>query len=176
MNQFKPNWWTLPAEQVPQALSAIIKNLDTVQVEGTEAATRNARLYGNVDMLGLSSFNYTQSTIPNALQSRLTFNLVKSCTDSATNRIAKNRPRAQFLTEKGNYSTKTMAKKMSMASDSLFYQTEFYDKAQTMFRDGCLFDQGGWIKIYRAEGKVQCERTLPQEIRFDDVEAFYGQP
>jgi hypothetical protein len=176
MKKFRPNWWKLSAEEVPQALNTIISELDVLQADANEGALRNARLYGNIDMMGMAAFNYAVNQGMDSLQSRLSFNLIKSCTDSATNRIAKMRPRAQFLTDKGNWTQKTKAKKMSLASDALFYETNFYDKAQVMFRDGCLFDQGGWMKIFRAEGKVQAERTIPQEIRFDDIEAFYGQP
>lgn len=176
MKKFNPYWWKLSTDELPQNLSSLVKELEINQAEGQETALRNARLYGNLDMLGLSAFNYASVSNPTALQSRLTFNLIKSCTDAATNRIAKSKPRAQFLTDKGNFTQKTKAKKMSLASDALFYETNFYEKAQTMFRDGCLFDQGGWLKVYRANGRPQVERVLPQEIRFDDIESFYGQP
>ena len=166
-------WWKKPNDELPQSLQAITSYLDKQQQYVFHDNLRNAKLYGNLDILGLNAYQYTP-TLQNPLpQARLTYNIIKSVVDTVCNKIAKNKPRPFFLTNGADWSMQQKAKKMNDFCDAMFEKTKMYDKGVMVFRDGCIFDTGGFLKIYRSEDDIQVERVLSQELKFDDVEAYY---
>ena len=174
MGKLETNWWKKSNDEVPSIVFNVIKYFDKQQSYLVEDNLRNVKLYGNADILGIGAYQYTttlQSPLP---QSRLTLNVIKSCVDTVTNKIAKNKPKPMFLTNGGDWSLQQKAKKMNDFTEALFYKTNLYDIGTMAFRDSCIFDTGGFIKIYRDKTEVKCERVLCSELRFDDIEAFYG--
>lgn len=167
-------WWKKSNDEIPASLFSILNYFEKNQQYVEEDNLRNAKLYGNADILGLGAYQYTttlQSPMP---QSRLTLNVIKSCVDTVTNKIAKNKPKPMFLTSGEDWSVQQKAKKMNLFTEAIFYKANLYDIATQVFRDACIFDSGGFIKIYRDRSEVKCERVLCNELKFDDVEAYYG--
>ena len=134
-----------------------------------------ARLYDNKDILGYLNFNSTNRNSRFVQHSNITMNVVKSCIDTAQSKIAKSKPRVQFLTEEGNFSLQERAKKMTKYVEGVFYDQDVYEKAQKMFISACVFGTGV-LKVYHENGKIQVENVFIQEIKVDNQEGMYGKP
>lgn len=163
-------WWTYEKGQTHLGVFETIKHLKTKQAARSEDNIRNLRLYGNSEVLGLRWGDY--STVKNL--SKLTLNVIQSSIDTATARIAKTKPKPMFLTEDGDYSIIKKAKNLESYIGGCFYNMDFYDKAQTIFRDAGVWGDG-IVKFYDEDGKIKCERVLPEEIIVDEDECIYGQ-
>ena len=59
-------WWKKPNDELPQSLQAITSYLDKQQQYVFHDNLRNAKLYGNLDILGLNAYQYTP-TLQNPL-------------------------------------------------------------------------------------------------------------
>jgi hypothetical protein len=135
-------------------------------------------MYNNLELLGLSV--YATGSIGNINNNSLnnggiTYNLVKSCIDTAASKIAKSKPKPQFLTEGGDYSKQERAKNLTKYVEGVFYGCDYYDISTKVFTDGCVFGTGV-MKFYTQDGKIKCERVIPEEIKVDDNDAIYGKP
>jgi len=166
-----------PAAQYMNIFSSVDR-IDKDQSYRSSMNVKHARLYGNLEILGLSI--YSTGSLSNISQNdlssgRVTYNLVKSCIDTAASKIAKNRPKAQFLTSGGDYTLKEKAKKLSKFVEGIFYGCDYYVHASKAFIDGCVFGTGV-IKFFVEEGQIKCERVIPEEIKVDDNDAIYGKP
>ena len=169
-------WWKRSTQDLPEVIFANVKAIEKSQQYVSDDNIRHAKLYGNADLLGLSALTYTQVNNQNRSDDRLTLNIIKSCVDTVTNKIAKNKPRPLFLTEGGDFTLQSKAKKLTKFSDGIFYATKLYELAPKIFRDACIFNTGGFIKIFRCEDEIKAERVISQELKFDDTESFYGNP
>jgi hypothetical protein len=136
---------------------------------------RYARLYKNLEMLGLQAGTYSRATAGQALESRVTFNVIRQCIDTACNKIAKNRPRPIFLTSGGDYQMKKKAKNLTKFCDGLFDLGKVYKKAQKVFTDAMVFGLGV-MHVYQEYGAIKFERVMPDEILVDEMEGIYGEP
>ena len=161
-----------------QAIFSVVNRIDSEQSYRSSLNVRNARLYSNLEVLGLSI--YSTGSISNVgnndvTTGRVTYNLVKSCIDTAASKIAKARPKPQFLTSGGDYALREQAKKLTKYVEGVFYDCDYYTTASKAFIDGCVFGTGV-IKFFKKDGRVACERVLPEEIKIDDNDGLYGKP
>lgn len=129
------------------------------------------RLYGNLELYGLDAAAYFKRSNPD----RITLNVIKACIDAVTAKIAKNKPKATFLTEGGDYSLRKRAKQLEKFVDGQFYINGMYKLAPRIFLDACVFGTG-ILKIYEESGKICMERVYPGEIVVDFAESLYGTP
>ena len=166
-NQF---WWTFEKGQIHKGVFETIEHLKTKQSSRSEDNVRNLRLYGNSEVLGLRWGDY--SIVKNL--SKLTLNVIQSAVDTATARIAKTKPKPMFLTEDGDFTTIRKAQNLEAYIGGCFYNMDFYEKAQTIFRDAGVWGDG-MVKFYEEEGEIKCERVLPEEIMVDEDECIYGE-
>lgn len=131
----------------------------------------NVRLYGNMEIMGLNPFDYNSKKS----DSRIGLNVIRQACDTATSRIAKSKPRPQFLTENGDYSLKLEAKKLQRYVDGNFYKNKMYQLGQRVFRDATIVGKG-LIKFY-SDGKSICtERVFVNEIIVDQTECMNTDP
>jgi hypothetical protein len=105
----------------------------------------------------------------------LTFNLVQSIIDTKTAKIAKNKPRATFITDDGSYEMQKQAKLLDEFVYGCMYNDSLYTKGPRIFKDDQIFGIG-ILKFYTKNGKVCSERVFPNEIQVDDDDAIYGTP
>jgi hypothetical protein len=167
-------WWKEADSHL--AIKAIMKNFQTYQNARSTANLRHARLYGNAEIAGLAATDYFRTGGNNpTLSSRLTLNVIKSCIDTVASKIAKHKPRPNFLTDGGDWSLQRKAKKLNSFIQGVFYETRFYASSSSVFRDACIFGTG-FIKFFKENGRVACERVLSEEIFVDSTEAVYGNP
>lgn len=171
-------WYLKADENLYASVFNVVNRIDAEQSYRSSLNVRNARLYSNLEVLGLSI--YSTGSISNVgnndvTTGRITYNLVKSCIDTAASKIAKSRPKPQFLTQGGDYSLREQAKKLTKYIEGVFYSCDYYTKASKIFIDGCVFGTGA-MKFFKDNGQIKCERVLPEELKVDDNDAIYGKP
>jgi hypothetical protein len=156
---------------VHERVFAVFQHLDEFQQHHRTANLHHLRLYSNRLASGLGGRDY-------AVQSngeKLRLNVIRSVIDAAVAQIATNRPRPMYLTERGNYSLRTRAKRLGKFVMGQFYAIDQYDLALDIFRDAAIFGTG-FEKIYEDGGRICAERVFPDEILVDDHEVKYGEP
>lgn len=131
----------------------------------------NVRLYGNSEIFGLKPYDYSTRKSDN----RIGLNVIKQACDTATARIAKSKPRPQFLTEQGNYRNKKEAKKLQKYIDGTFYENKAYQMGQEVFRDATIVGKG-CVKFFPKKTCIGMERVFVDELLVDQAEAMYGMP
>src|SRR5574343_1361833 len=99
----KQYWWERPENQAHENIFNILRFLGNNQGWIREGHLRNMRLYGNLNVMGLSANTYSQNAAVNPPYDRLSLNIIQSMCDTVTQKIAKNRPRPMFLTQGGDY-------------------------------------------------------------------------
>jgi hypothetical protein len=163
-------WWDKdePHETVVAA-AGFIESRDQAR---KEEILRFMRLYGNVEY---SSYDNTTAVRTLPAQDRLTMNLCRSVADTVVARIAKNRPRATFLTEGGNYSLRRKARNLERFVETKFYTKELYKSAPGVVLDAVVLGTGV-IKFADQHDDVYYERVFPGELFVDQVEGLYGRP
>ena len=180
--QVDPNkgyaWYAKPDATSYQELFSVVDKIDKDQSYRSTMNVRHARLYSNLELLGLSIYatgSAASAGAQNLTANSVTYNLVKSCVDTAASKIAKNHPKPQFLTSGGNWKLKEKSKKLTKYVEGVFYSSKYYETAAKVFIDGCVFGTGV-MKFYTQDGAVRCERVIPEEIKVDDNDAIYGKP
>ena len=171
-------WYVKEDQAQHQSIFTVVERIDKTQSYRSSMNVKHARLYNNLELLGLSVYatgavgTLTQHDLSNG---RITYNLVKSCVDTAASKIAKSKPKPQFLTSGGDYALQARAKKLTQYVEGVFYNCKYYEIAAKVFVDGCVFGTGA-MKFYTQDGQIQCERVIPEEIKVDDNDAIYGKP
>ncbi len=172
----KEKWWLVAPEKAYLEVFSVCRWVRENQNYRAVANLRYARLYSNMEILGLQAFNFARTNnIKNVMTNRVTYNVIKTCTDTAVAKIGKERPRPLFLTEKGNFGMQEKAKKLTQYIDGQFDHMEAYSKGREAFRDACVLGSGA-IKVFEQNYEVKLERVLTDELLVDDTEAMYGEP
>ena len=168
-------WWKNDDKDIHktvfQHLAFLVKHQGHVHHQNL----KNMRLYGNFENFGNLLFEDASRTTSNSLRNRVTFNVVQSMVDTVVSKITKNKPKATFLTEGGNWSLQNRAKKLTQFIEGQFHSTEYYDKSAMAFLDACIFGTGA-VKLFVQENEIQADRIFIDEIVVDDAESIYGKP
>lgn len=170
----KSRWWLEDEAKMGMNAYAVATKIKENQSYRLTQNLRYARLYSNLELLGLQAGTYAR-TVSNGVEQRVTFNVIRQCIDTVSNKIARNRPRPMFLTSGGDWKLKKRAKNLTKFIDGLFDMQRVYPIANHCFVDACTFGTGV-MHIYTEDGKVCFERVLPDEILVDDAEGIYGDP
>jgi len=175
--QLNEKWWEADIDSAFQSLFSIVKYIEKNQSYRNTLNLRYAKLYQNVEMLGLSAGTYARVNLTNFNHNRVSYNVVKSCTDTAASKIAKNKPKPLFLTKDGDYNLKNKAKLLTQYVEGMFDNMDIYRVAQKVFIDACVFGTGA-LKFYidPASLEIKAERVFIDEIIVDDVEGMYSSP
>lgn len=169
-------WWTIQEkDKVHEHLFPLVQEIEQRQQYQRVRNLRHARLYSNLEIFGLQAGLFTRSAQQALVNNRVTFNIVKSCIDTAAAKIAKMKPRPMFLTIKGSEEQQRNAQNLTLFMDGAFETAKLYPNMQRGFVDGGVFGDG-LTKLYREGNKILSERTLVDEIIVDDVEGIYGDP
>ena len=170
-SQQRNHWWVEAKNDVHERVFAVFQHLDETQAHHRVANLHHLRLYSNRMAAGLGGRDYSMT----APGDRLRLNIIRSVIDSAVAQIATNRPRPMYLTEKGNWSMRTRAKRLGKFVMGQFYAVDQYDKSLDVFLDAAIFGTG-YEKIYEIGGRIGAERVFTNELVTDDHEAKYGDP
>lgn len=96
-------------------------------------------------------------------------NVIASCIDTLTSKIASQKVRPYFNTINGSYIDFQIAVQSQQYFDILFDELNVNKLVTNIFRDACIFEKGYAI----ADGK-KIERALPWEVYIDPAEETYG--
>ena len=175
----RQRWWEIEDEDelagaVMDTGSAILDN------SGQRHATmvRHARLYENCDFESLGGRDFGASIVRQLMTGAglMSLNVGASCVDTLTAKVTKNHPKPTFLTSGASWKKQIQARNLEKWCRGFFYETKVYQKARPVFVDGCEFGTA-FLQVYpEKEGKLCCERVLPNEILVDDLDGQYGSP
>ena len=169
-------WWLADRKYLAGSIGSIVNTLAEFDSPRQTQYQISSRLFGNVNLMGLNGLSYTKlSAITSATKDRVTYNVIQSCIDTVTSKMAKNRPRPLFLTSGGTYKMQRKAKKLDRFMEGVFYENKVYDLSKEIFRDSAVFGDG-IIHVFAENGRIKYERVIASELYVDSVEAFYGKP
>jgi len=98
-------------------------------------------------------------------------NVIKSCIDTLTSKIAQSKVRPFFNTQNGTFKD-IQTVKQAQAFFDLYYDAQNVNKkVSEMFRDACIFDMG---VIYIDEVKKNIEKVFPWQVFVRPAEVTYG--
>jgi hypothetical protein len=178
MSTHQRRWWL--AEDPDEAAAGITATMGYLHQHQGARLTQyliSSRLYGNLAMMGINGLSYNKmaSVQSGGVKDRISFNVVQSCIDTITAKIAKNKPKPLFLTSGGDYRQQKRAKRLNKFVEGLFYETDAYDIGTSAFRDAAVFGTG-IIHVFEKNGRCAWERVIPSELYVDEIEGFYGFP
>lgn len=157
--------------------NAVFSAVDTIENNQTYQQEQNilhARIYSNMELLGWSRYLYKLNA-SNRADQKIIYNVIESVIDTAHSKISKNKPKPIFLTNKGNYTQKEKAKNLSEYIGGTFYNTDYYEKAQKVFKSAAVFGTG-FLKVFIKDGNIKIEHTPIDEIRVDEIDGSSGEP
>lgn len=175
--KFSSRWWNKDENEVHKHIFETVQMLETRQQFRTLNNIKHARLYSNLEILGVYAGIYTAPVNDYYLPNRISLNVIKSCVDTVTSKIAKAKPRPLFLTEGGNWELQQTAKKLTAFMDGQADAINMHEEMQKAFKDGAVFGTGA-VKFYpdKEAKTVKAERTIIEEILIDDADGIYGKP
>lgn len=168
-------WWKEKEDKIHESVFAKVKHLQEKQNFRSGDNMRFMRLYGNYELMGLQAYQYARTETSYHTMNRVTLNVVQSMIDTVVSKITKSKPKATFLTEGGDFTLQSKAKKLTKFVQGQFYYCNYYDVAEMAFQDACIFGTGA-IKIYKDGTSVKAERVFIDEIIIDDAESMYSEP
>ena len=166
-------WYDESSENLASAIFKYVDHLSTIQDYRTELNRRHLRLYGNYDVLGLADQSFT----PLRPVDRLTLNVIAMNIDTATARIAKNRPRPRFLTSGGTEPMQRKGRRLEKFVDGILFQNKAHAKMQNAFRSACVFGDG-FVKVFgdMKNGRIVIDKKFTPNILIDEQDGIYGDP
>jgi len=175
--RFTTRWWNVPKEEMFKHVFGTVDMLENRQTYRSLANIKHARLYSNLEILGVYTGIYTAPINDYILPNRLSLNVVKSCADTVTSKIGKAKPRPVFLTDRGDWALQEKAKDLTQFLDGSFDSMSLYQEKQKSFRDAAILGTGA-TKFYADENKMEvcCERTIVEELLVDDADGIYSKP
>lgn len=102
-------------------------------------------------------------------------NVIKSCVDTASSRIAKEKPRAFVLPRKGDYRLKKKAKNLTKVLDGTMGSSGMYSNGEDVFRDGGIYGDG-YHYGHVVDGAVKWDVAKVDEVVIDEVDGMYNDP
>ena len=166
-------WWDSDVNNPEDLIDGLLDNLKKRIETRADHDVLHLSLFENYFNNALNPMAYRASSVYD--DERVTFNVIASCCNTVTAKIAKTRPRPIFLTSGGDFSLKRKAKLLTKFVDGMFYQTDLYNVMQRVFLDSCVFGTGV-LKVYIEDDEVKTERVFPSELIVDEYEARYGEP
>lgn len=161
-------WWRQADWDAHADVFAYVRHLEESQAAITRKNLLNAKLYGNCDLAGLT-WTTSKRTYDRRPGPTVTENLIQSTINTLTAKIAKNQPRVTFQTDGGNWSTQRRAVKLTRFVEAEFHRTGLYKAARASFRDACVFGLGALKIVEGDDGRIACERVIPDDIIVDDL-------
>lgn len=179
-DQVKSKWWAQPDEVIHEHLWPLVHKIRMEQTTWRERLFKFERLYETGEITASTWGRSHGHTVD--LSNRLSYNVGKSCVDTAASKIAKNKPRAFYLSDKLNWEYGRRAKNMTKFMEGMFgtigtgEEKDIYGVGRKSFVDGGVQGTGA-LKIFKTKDhKIKVERTFVSEILVDEVEGRYGQP
>jgi hypothetical protein len=104
---------------------------------------------------------------------RLSYNVTRSCSQTACAKIAKSKPRPQFSTDDGDYEQQQRAEGLTEFVAGQFEMLRVYDTGDRCFFDATIAHAGFALTGIEDE-KPFVERIQPRDVFIDEGEAVYS--
>lgn len=167
-------WWLAKPADLPGAIMTQVSAIIKADRGRIDAYNTYARLYGTFTPTFWNGYQLASSGRPTApMRERLTYNIVQSCIDTLTSRIAQNKPKPMFLTQAGDSKLQRKAKKLDAFCYGTYYENGLYELGPKIARDSYIYGEG-IIHPYAESGRIRYERVLPYELLVDYLESHYG--
>lgn len=164
-------WWT--EEDAASAIFTSVGSLDAQSTWRRGSIRSGFRLYGDAPIAGFDPGSYTR--LDAFEYEPLSYNVIRSITDTVHAETVQSRPRAQFLTDGGDWDAQQRAKLLTKFCAGIGYLCELDATTSAVCRDAILFGDGA-VKIFDRDGEVCVERVLPGELYVDAHDAHDGKP
>lgn len=171
-------WWLADDSQIFTAVHSAIQTL----IGGSKSLRSYWLAFLNVytgrGIAGMSPWEYNKTKRIGAVygdENGISLNVVASCVDSVSSKLASNKPRVMFATVGGSYAQQKRAKQLTLYMDGLFDQLDIYELGAQAFVDSAIFGTGV-LGVSIQNDRLVAERIFPHEILIDDVDAFTGRP
>jgi len=174
-DQINPRWWELEEGKAYRSLVPLVETIQNKQFYRRTANLRHARLYSNLEILGMQAGMFSRTVNEAFINQRVTLNVIKAMCDSATAKIAQNRVRVMYLTDGGDWTMQKRAKLRTKYMNGQFHRMQLHTEMQRGFLDGAVFGTGA-VKFYKEGKDVKCERAVIDELIVDDADGIYGHP
>lgn len=181
----KAKWWLAKEGEAHTHVFNVIKKIKQHNGHRTNNNLYFAKLYSNMDIAGLAGGMYGRTANQDILgQNKVTYNVVKSCIDTAAAKIAKTKPRPYFLTEEGSFNLQERSKNLNkfmvgqfeMVGTGWGEDRTLYGMGRQCFVDACIFGTGA-IKLYiNDKNEIKAERVFIDEILVDETDGRYRNP
>lgn len=182
----RAKWWGQNEDEMHRHIFAVVKHIRQQQNYRTLNNLRFARLYANMEILGLQAGLFARVADPTSfMTNRLSLNVIAACIDTASSKIGKNKTRPLFLTDGGDWHLSRRAQQLTRFMEGAFDsmgtgqgdQRTLYGIGRRSFVDAAVFGTGP-VKFYadHREKAVKAERCLVEELVVDETEGMYEQP
>ncbi len=168
---YDSHWYELPDYEKHQRVFEHVRGIEHVQGDVHEANLCHARLYANREEPGLRSGS--RSTWRDGWQG-VTENIVQQAIDSATNLIAKSRPKVTVLTDGADWEMQQTARRLDKYVFGMFRALGIHQLMVDVFRDSCIFGTGV-LHLFEKDGDIKAERVLIDEIVVDEAQVPSGE-
>ena len=178
-------WWKTEPEKIHEAIWPLVTFIRQSQSVRHNSNHRFYKLYNNQTLDNLSASRHANNLSSYFGESaKVTFNVVKSCVDTANSKISKNKPRPMFVTENGDWHLQQKAKRLNNYMLALFDQMgskdgivrrSLYDIGAEVFFDAAITGTGA-AKMTIRNNRVVAERFLSDELIVDQFEGMYRTP
>lgn len=172
-------WWLEDEDDQYKHISAVIETIDQNSGWRLDEMLTHARYYLNRDIKALGPHGLAGSGMMgfSAFKSDTITNACKMAVGAITAKVAKQKPRIQYLTSEGNFDQQERGKNLTRYTDALFAKNQVFAEAQRGYPELCAFGTMIWKVVEAPEGgRVLIERKSITNFRIDEVEAFDGHP
>lgn len=175
-DQTRIKWWKpdLTPSQRAEAVSRSVGRIIQAQGRRREEIELFARMYSNHVLP-------TQKGKVDIAPKRdaLSLNVVKSCVDTFSATLTKEKPKVMFQTSGGDWDLQKRAQDLTKFIAGQFQESHVYEKNIQLALDCGIWGTGIYKPYISGEGRDQCikiDRVLPGELHADDQEAAYSDP
>lgn len=167
-------WFSSDRNDLANDLSSTVEKIMSDEVEVFNNYRKYAALYKDKYVQGFRPTEY-KTTAEYELESRISYNVIKSCIDTLVAKITINKPTPQFVTLDGDVKYQIEAKKLEKFVSGVLYECDTYPSARAMFRDACLYGIG-ILKVFAHKNRVKVKKVHPANIIVDNQFALDNEP
>lgn len=174
--QVDRKWWLLPDSTIAQGVVSVFKTIFQNDSARRQQYQISTRLYANINIVGSTGSPSAKAASQNkTINDRLTYNIVQSVIDTLQSKMIKNTPKPMFLTEGGDWSLQSKAKKREKFIDGIFYENKAHQLGRECLRESFVKGDGLIYQFIR-DSKIKYEKVPVEELYVDQAESEYAEP
>lgn len=171
-------WHRETPEDIAKAVFSVVDSLESDQKWREESYKRYASYYKDKQVSGFEPGKWrfgNGTSIFGLDDAPLSYNVIRSTTDTVAAKITLQRPLAKFLTSHASVVLQQQARQLERFCWATMSNCDAFVAAGEAFRDCCLYGLGV-LKVREEDGRIIVERVHPIDIIVDDAAAMDGKP